>query len=267
MPGMDSRDPRLVILSELASAIASTTEPAAIYTAIAEVAVRRLGATVARVWVNDPAAGALRAAGSFGVHRDIEAALLDAVTVPHGAGIPGRVAVARAPEFIVDAHDDPRWLNARFIRALGLHAYAGLPLIAGGTVTGVLSILFERPRMFTENDRALAAWLADSVAITVRVAQLYEERRRADLQSAVMSLANSVAHELNSPLTVVIGHLALLDGQGDPEVLRRVEGAQAAAGRLAEVVRRLQRITHLEMFRQTAPDLPPMLDIWRSSRD
>jgi hypothetical protein len=36
-----------------------------------------LGAAVARLWVHDPASGVLRAAGSFGVHRDLEAALLD----------------------------------------------------------------------------------------------------------------------------------------------------------------------------------------------
>lgn len=264
---MDSPDPRLITPSEFARAIASTTDPANLYSAIAEVAVRRLGATVARLWVNEPTGGVLRAAGSFGVHRDMEAALLDAVEVPLGAGIPGRVAVARRPEFITDARHDPRWLNARFIEALDLHAYAGIPLVAGDTLTGVLSILFQRPRLFTEDDRAQAISLADHVALTVQIARRDEERRSADLQSAVTSLANSVAHEINNPLTVLIGHLGLLEGLADAEAAMRVQHMRSAAERLREIVRRLQHLTRLEMFEHTAPGLPPMLDIWRSGPD
>ena len=264
---MKPGDPQGIVLSELARAIAATTEPTEIYGAISEAAGCLLGAKIARVWLNEPGAGILRAVGSFGVPRDIEAALLDTVTVPHGAGIPGRVAVARAPEFIADAQDDTRWINARFIQALDIHAYAGLPLLADDTTVGVLSILFGSPRAFSEDDMALASWLADYAAITVRLAQAYDERRRAETQRAVIALANSVAHEINGPLTVVIGRLALVEGRGDPEVVKDVQRARAAAERLTEIVHRLQRITRLEMFRHTEPTLPPMLDLWRSSSD
>lgn len=263
MSGMVPFDPLLIT----ARAIASITEPTKLYAAISEAAVRLLGARVGRLWVNDPASGLLRAAGSFGVHRDLEAALLDAVEVPLGAGIPGRIAVARVPEFIPDAHHDARWLNARFIQALDLHAYAGLPLVVGETLIGVLSVLFQKPQAFTEDDRARATTLADHVALPIRVAQLYEERRSADLRSAVTSLANSVAHEINSPLTVLIGYLALLEAPADTETAMRVDRMRSAAERLAEIVRRLQHLTRLEMFEHTAPGLPPMLDIWRSSQD
>ena len=264
---MYSLDPRLITPSEFARAIASTTDPANLYSSVSEVAVRLLDAKVARLWVNDPVGGTLRAAGSFGVHRDLEAALLDTVEVRLGTGIPGRVAVGRVPEFITDARHDPRWLNARFIQALDLHAYVGIPLVAGDTLTGVLSILFQEQRAFSEDDRARATSLADHVAIAVQIARLYEERRSADLQSAVRSLANSIAHEINNPLTVLIGHLALMDGLADPETAMRVDRMRSAAERLREVVRRLQHLIRLERFEHTEPGLPPMLDIWRSSQD
>jgi GAF domain-containing protein len=242
-------------------------DPDAAYGAISEVAARSLGATVARVWVNDPDAGVLRAAGSFGVQADVEAELLDVRTLRHGAGLPGRVLGTRTPEFIRDAHDDPRWLNGRYIRALDLHAYAGLPLISGGVVTGVLSLMFAGPREFSAQERALAGTLADATAVTVRMDRLHEQRRRGDVQDAVARLANTLGHELNNPLTVVIGHLALLEGMADSETIRRVERARNAAGRLADVVHRLQRITRLEAFRHTSGDLPPMFDIWSTGRD
>jgi hypothetical protein len=174
-------------------------DPDAAYGAISEVAARSLGATVARVWVNDPDAGVLRAAGSFGVQADVEAELLDVRTLRHGAGLPGRVLGTRTPEFIRDAHDDPRWLNGRYIRALDLHAYAGLPLISGGVVTGVLSLMFAGPREFSAQERALAGTLADATAVTVRMDRLHEQRRRGDVQDAVARLANTLGHELNNP--------------------------------------------------------------------
>lgn len=239
----------------------------AVYGAISEVAARSLGAKVARVWVDEPDAGVLRAAGSFGVQAEVEAELLDVRTLRYGAGLPGRVLSTRTPEFIHDAHDDPRWLNGRYIRALDLHAYAGLPLISGGVVTGVLSLMFASPREFSAEERVLAGTLADATAVTVRMGQLHEQRRRADVQDAVARLANALGHELNNPLTVVIGHLALLEGMADSGTIRRVERARIAADRLADLVRRLQRITRLEGFRHTSSDLPPMFDIWRSGPD
>lgn len=242
-------------------------DPGSVYRAISEVAARSLGAKVARVWVNDPAARLLRAAGSFGVHPELEAGLLDVCTLEYGAGLPGRVLTTRTPEFIDDAHDDPRWLNGRYIRALDLHAYAGLPLISGDAVAGVLSLMFSTPREFSAEERVAAGALADATAVTVRMSRLHEERRRADVQDAVTRLANTLGHELNNPLTVVIGHLALLGGIVDPEAVRRVERAKVAADRLVDVVRRLQRTTRLEAFRHTSSDLPPMFDIWRTDPD
>lgn len=72
-------------------------DPGSVYRAISEVAARSLGAKVARVWVNDPAARLLRAAGSFGVHPELEAGLLDVCTLEYGAGLPGRVLTTRRP--------------------------------------------------------------------------------------------------------------------------------------------------------------------------
>jgi len=233
--------------------------PATAHRAISEVAAHSLGAKVARLWVSDPAAGVLRASGSFGVPSDLEAALLDVKTLPYGAGIPGRIFNGLAAEFITDAHDDPRWENGRYIRALGLRAYAGLPLIVGNAAVGVLSLLFSTPREFTEQEQVLARALADAGAIAVGMGPWVED--------TLTRLANTLAHELNNPLTVVMGHLILLEGLSDREAAARAARARTAADRIVEVVRRLRHITRLEPFRHTSIDLPPMFDIWRSDRD
>ena len=98
------------------------------------------------------------------------------------ATVTRRPAVARA------------WVNGsnegilRGARSFGVPSEVETALfIAGDAITGVPSILFDRPRTFTTDDKLLASWLADYVAITVRVAQLYDERRRSDMQSTVFS--------------------------------------------------------------------------------
>lgn len=263
-----SSDPYLVILSALAHTIASTDNPTGVHEAIARAAVTSLGARVARVWIHDPAADTLVAAGSFGVASETEGALLDATTLARGIGIPSVIFTTRAPEFIADSRDDPRWVNSRYVRELGLRGYAGLPLIAGDHVVGVLSVLFDVPRTFDDHDRLVAGLLADHAAITLRIGQLIEQRRRIEALEAARALARAAAHELNNPLTIILGNLELMTRRlGDrPDVLRYVERMRDGAARLTATISGMNRIVRLEMSPLGASPLPPMLDIERSSR-
>jgi GAF domain-containing protein len=264
---LNGGDPDLIVLSALAHAVASTGPPDVLYSAIAKNAVTALDAKVAHVWINDATALKLVAAGSFGVPAETELALLSDVSLRHGTGIPGHIVVNGVAEFIEDAHDDPRWVNVRYIREMNLHAYAGVPLVTDGLVVGVLSVLFTAPRAFTEKERLLAGALADYAAITVRIAQLSNEQRRAAALDAVVRLANAAAHELNNPLAVVIGRLGMLERQLNdrPDAIDQIERMASAADRLRETIQQLTRITRLESFDHNDSHLPPMLDIRRST--
>ena len=264
---MSDQDPSRVIAAR-ARAVASTTDPAAVYSAVAEAAVTTFGATAARVWIDEPSTGSLVAVGSFGVGPEVEQVLMDAVRLPYGVGLPGSIFASRQPEFISDARSDPRWVNSRYIQALGIQGYAGIPLVVAEQMMGVLSILFDRYRVFTESEETLGGILADYAAITVRVAQLYDERRRADALEAVNLLARSTAHEINSPLTVVFGNLDLAARElgDDARAAVRIVRIRDAAERVAEMVSRMQHIVRLESAWGTgSPEIPPMLDLRRSS--
>lgn len=216
--------------------------PTTISSAIAAATAIALGARAVRVWVDDPTARVLTAGGSFGVTSDEEAALLDATTIPYGTGIPGRIASSRTPEFIRDAHDDPRWVNRRFIERLRLHGYAGLPLIADdGAPVGVLSVMFGSARMFGADDRRKAFDLARVAANAVRTERAHEAERRRAVRAALARAVNTMAHEINNPLTVIVGHLALLADLADPAVAKRVAPARRAAARIGDFVQRVQR--------------------------
>jgi PAS domain S-box-containing protein len=191
---------RLTRLSLLTRLITGAESGQGVFNAIAEAAVGLLGARVARVWVADPEAQVLRALGRCGIDPEGERRLLDTSVLPYGGGIPGRIFLAGQPEFIADSHDDPRWVNARFIKELDLHGYAGLPLIAGGRVLGVLSILFGEPKTFTDEDKELMSLLAGHGAIGISNARLYEdvEHRRREAE-ALAELASDINASLDLP--------------------------------------------------------------------
>jgi PAS domain S-box-containing protein len=93
------------------------------------------------------------------------------------------------------------------------------------------------------------------------------EREAAALRS-VASLATAAAHEINNPLTVVLGALEMLERRGavDDATKRRFECARAAAFEIQGIVRRMTRITRLDEVAHS-PTLPAMLDLYAAADD
>ncbi len=92
-----------------------------------------------------------------------------------------------------------------------------------------------------------------------------EARREAEAMKAITELARATAHEINNPLTALIGNLELLRTQGlaENEKPKWVDVAVDMGFRIRDIVARLMRITRREVDRGI-PDMP-MLDIRKSS--
>jgi PAS domain S-box-containing protein len=90
--------------------------------------------------------------------------------------------------------------------------------------------------------------------------------QRAETLRSVASLANAAAHEINNPLTVIVGTLQLLDRNTGLDGLShvRIQRALLAARDIHAILGRMSRITRLEESGQSS-DLPIMLDLHRSS--
>jgi signal transduction histidine kinase len=88
------------------------------------------------------------------------------------------------------------------------------------------------------------------------------EREAAALRS-VTHLANAAAHEINNPLSVIVGRLELLRRDLTPEQQGRLAQVVDASRQIAKIIAHMGRLTRLE----TLDDLPasPMLDLQRSS--
>ena len=87
-----------------------------------------------------------------------------------------------------------------------------------------------------------------------------------EILHSVATLAAMVSHEINNPLMIIVANLELLERAQtlDAYGRARLEAAMAAAHQIKETIRRLGRITRLELAAD-GPNLPPMLDLEKSS--
>ena len=95
------------------------------------------------------------------------------------------------------------------------------------------------------------------------------EQKAADELRSIAKLANAAAHEINNPLTLVVGRLAMLreDPSLSPEARERIAQIHAAVERIREIVVDMNRLTRVELFEHTGRGLPEMLDIRKSAGD
>jgi len=91
-------------------------------------------------------------------------------------------------------------------------------------------------------------------------------RRDAAQLRAVTLLARAAAHEINNPLTAVLGGLGLAARRLSPdsEEVKWIERAREGAERIRDIVARMNRITQVQEAPQIGA-LPPILDLKKSS--
>ena len=96
--------------------------------------------------------------------------------------------------------------------------------------------------------------ITKEIALRKTLADQREQIFLAEKMSALGELLAGVAHELNNPLSVVVGHaLMMREETSDPEVLRRVEKISDAAERCGNIVK-----SFLAMARQQPARLAPV---------
>jgi len=182
------------------------------------------------------------------------------------AGVLGIVATAVAAAAVrAGARRDGR---------LGLRHGSVLVVAVWAITAGSFLVLGERGlAMFAPVWLPLLAMIAVGLAVGARLfndvaaGQAAEAARRDAAQlRAMTSLARAAAHEINNPLTAVLGGLVLIGRavKPDSDEARWLANAKTAAEQIRDIVKRMNRITSIEEVPSAGP-LPDMLDIRKSS--
>jgi signal transduction histidine kinase len=93
------------------------------------------------------------------------------------------------------------------------------------------------------------------------LAEQREQIFQAEKMSALGELLAGVAHELNNPLSVVVGHaLMMRDEASDPDILRRIEKISTSAERCARIVKSFLAMARQQPARVSPVDLNEILE-------
>jgi signal transduction histidine kinase len=185
-------------------------------------------------------------------------------SLPVGEGLIGHVATSGKTVRIDRNYEDPNVLpSARAaVRREQINGFVCVPIHSRGRVLGTLSLGRKTPDPFDRQELALLEAAADQIGVALDNARLYSEllrerdaiklahaqRIRAETQlihaeklSAVGELASGVAHEINNPLTTILGltHLLLTHPETTSHVRDRLGVVAEEAGRAARIVQNL----------------------------
>ena len=255
----------LTTLNKISQAVSSTLDLRETLTIIADHTTRLLGVAATSVVLYDENSDDLWFAAASG--EGAESVL--GVRLAVGQGIAGWVFQQGEAVLVPDTSQDTRWFGG-FDQDTGFSTRSILcvPLQAKGQTIGAIEAINKERGPFDEEDLRLLTSMAAPAATAIENAKLYEalrqgmrklEETQAQLiqsakLAAVGELAAGVAHEINNPLTSIIGFTRLLldDLPADHPMRADMETIDREADRTRRIVRTL-----LDFARTSDPVLVP----------
>lgn len=260
---------RISALYEVSKAMSTTMELEKLINLILDLLLKETGADSASLMLVDETGEELKIKSAIGIPEEI----IKKTKIRVGESISGYVVEKGTPLLLVGkVVDDKRFKN--IVIKEGIKSAMVVPLKLKGKVIGVLNLSsYTKEDNFSEEDLQLFTIFAEQAAVMISDSQLHEELQRRILEvekayeklrsaqeqllrseklSAVGQLAAGVAHEINNPLTTLLGYVQILQRdipKGDKKE-RYLRIMEEEINRVGKIVRGL-----LDFARQREPEL------------
>jgi signal transduction histidine kinase len=227
------REPDLRSFLERSVHLAGVTDDRAAMLELQSAAAQAFGASGASIGLADADRGVLRYPGPGAGW----------VEYPDDQFIAGRAFTQGQRLVARDAvRDDPE--QAERYLAVGANTVIAAPITSDDRRMGVLTVYASRAPIFVEDDLWLIELLADQAAVLLEArtltAHARELRAREDAALLKEEFLSSAAHDLRTPLTVVLGQAELLDRR-----LQRDPASPVDPAGVARIVREARRLRDL----------------------
>lgn len=218
----------------------------------------------------------------FRVGRNMDRTAVETKGVAVSFSILDKVRQAGVPVVMSDTLETDTVERPRSVVALGLRSVMCVPLKTQENLTGLIYVDSQRQvKRFSDDDLDLFCSLASQAAVAIEKSRLHEQLRsyslsleekvrqrtrelvQAQTEAAIGRLAAGMAHEINSPLGVIMSNVDMLghfvrrleegNVEGSPEILEGIAGSSAAASaRLRRIVKAFESFAGLDQAEMKA---------------
>ncbi len=230
----------MAALHHAANAITATLDPAEVLSNVLKVARDAFGVDVVSVMLYDEANDCLVCAAS----SDVPNAMLGQ-RLRLGEGIAGWVFRHDKLVRVDDVTSDPRWYRGfDWVTGYRTQSLMAAPLRVRGRVIGVIEVINKVGDRFDDRDPALLESLALTAAVAIENARLVEQLVKSERMVAIGQIGLAMRHEINNPLTSVLGNVQLLlrDPSLPDNVRRKLETVQEQSLRIRDIVNKLEHV-------------------------
>jgi signal transduction histidine kinase/CheY-like chemotaxis protein len=263
-------------LLAVSQAVGSTLDPTETMRRVARETARALGADTVGACLADPEGRTLRAVAGYHVPKHLATALSELTVSVHNSRFLQDAWNARAARFSSEASADPLITRATYER-LRYRSILFAPMMIQDRPIGGLFVLWWVDRHdFSAEELRIVESICRQAALAVENARLHEgvklqmdELKHTQAQlvqsaklAAIGELAANVAHEINNPLTTVLGFASYLAERVPAEDPMREELKliQEEAGRARDIVRDLLDFSRQHEFSPEPADLNNVLE-------
>ncbi|OGG05241.1 MAG: hypothetical protein A3F83_14785, partial [Candidatus Glassbacteria bacterium RIFCSPLOWO2_12_FULL_58_11] len=255
-PNIEENGSELEVLFRISQVIQSCSAPETTYKSVLDLLEQLVDFEFAALFIYDEGLKKLNLVADKGHAVD----LIQPVSFDMGNGLSAWVAKQKRPILLSELH------RGKSEDKTPVRSFLSIPLLLGDRVIGVMNFGHTRAGSFNRHNLQVLTIAAGQLSVIIertlyfnRLAETNRALEEANLQlkaaqqalvererlAAVGEVAVTVNHEINNPLTVIIGNAELLLkdlAAAEPGVLAKVGNIVTESKRIAQITRALRRI-------------------------